>query len=78
MHCLSVLWLYPFSVVLGPIVIEEIKKIIRDSEITKEDDNNWPAPDRVGRQELEIKLDKEHISFTVSREILIPYSSMLH
>lgn len=51
---------------LGPAVIEEIKRIIRDSEITREDDHNWPAPDRVGRQELEIKLDREHISFTVS------------
>ncbi|KAL8438117.1 hypothetical protein ACSSS7_000482 [Eimeria intestinalis] len=32
----------------------------------REDDNNWPAPDRVGRQELEIILGKDHISFTVS------------
>ncbi len=50
---------------LGPFVIEEIKRIIRDSEITKEDDHNWPAPDKIGRQELEIKLDREHISFSV-------------
>lgn len=55
-----------FIVLLGPLVIEEIKRIIRESEITKEDDNKWPAPDRVGRQELEIKMDREHISFTVS------------
>lgn len=51
---------------LGPAVIEEIKRIIRESEITKEDDKHWPPPDRVGRQELEIKVDREHISFTVS------------
>ena len=50
---------------LGPLVIEEIKRIIRESEITKEDDRNWPPPDRVGRQELEIKMDREHIAFTV-------------
>lgn len=43
-----------------------MKRIIRESEITKEDDHNWPAPDRVGRQELEIKLDNDHISFTVT------------
>eukprot|EP01034_Spumella_vulgaris_P026221 gene26221-32761_t len=48
-------------------VIEEMKRIIRESEITKEDDSNWPAPDRVGRQELEIKFDKEHINFTASK-----------
>lgn len=50
-------------------MIEEIKRIIRDSEITREDDHNWPAPDKEGRQELEIKIDKEHIAFTV-RDIM--------
>jgi protein mago nashi len=53
-------------VILGPIVLEEIKRIICDSEVTGEDDHNWPAADRVGRQELEIKLGNEHISFSVS------------
>lgn len=33
----------------------------------KEDDNNWPPPDRVGRQELEIVMNNEHISFTTSK-----------
>lgn len=33
----------------------------------REDDHNWPEPDRVGRQELEVKLGKEHISFTVRK-----------
>lgn len=50
---------------MSPSVIEEMKRIIRDSEVTKEDDQNWPAPDRVGKQELEIKIDNDHISFTV-------------
>lgn len=31
----------------------------------REDDSNWPAPDKIGRQELEIKLGNTHISFTV-------------
>ncbi|PKI46087.1 hypothetical protein CRG98_033542 [Punica granatum] len=39
---------------LTPAVIRECRRIISDSEIMKEDDNNWPEPDRVGRQELEI------------------------
>lgn len=30
--------------------MEELKRIIEDSEITKEDDALWPPPDRVGRQ----------------------------
>lgn len=35
-------------------VLEELKRIIEDSDIMQEDDNLWPSPDRVGRQELEI------------------------
>ncbi len=32
-----------------------------------EDDSSWPEPDAGGRQELEIKLDNEHISFNCSK-----------
>ena len=31
----------------------------------REDDANWPMPDRIGRQELEVVRGNEHISFTV-------------
>ncbi|KXZ54205.1 hypothetical protein GPECTOR_5g299 [Gonium pectorale] len=58
-------------------VIQELKRIVEDSEvgwvagradsILKEDDNNWPAPDRVGRQELEVILGGQHISFTCTK-----------
>ncbi|CAF0772974.1 unnamed protein product [Didymodactylos carnosus] len=48
-------------------VIEELKRIVNDSDIMKEDDAVWPPPDRVGRQELEIVLGEEHISFTTSK-----------
>ncbi|CAH0488072.1 unnamed protein product [Peronospora effusa] len=48
-------------------VIDEVKRIISDSEITKEDDKEWPEPDRVGRQELEIVLGNDHISFTCAK-----------
>lgn len=33
----------------------------------KEDDSNWPPPDRVGRQELEVILGDQHISFTTTK-----------
>ncbi|VFQ99561.1 unnamed protein product [Cuscuta campestris] len=33
----------------------------------QEDDSNWPEPDRVGRQELEIVMNNQHISFTTSK-----------
>ena len=45
----------------------EVKRMIQESECTKEDDHNWPAPDKIGRQELEIKIGNEHISFTCSK-----------
>ncbi|KAK6918664.1 Mago nashi protein [Dillenia turbinata] len=55
------------EVFLTPSVLRECRRIIADSEIMKEDDMNWPEPDRVGRQELEIVMDNEHISFTTSK-----------
>lgn len=48
-------------------LMKELKRIIQDSEVMKEDDKEWPEPDRVGRQELEIVLGSEHISFTTSK-----------
>ena len=48
-------------------VVEEVKRIIRESAILKADDSLWPEPDRVGRQELEVVLDGEHICFTCSK-----------
>jgi len=48
-------------------VLEELQRVIEDSEIMKEDDTLWPKPDRVGRQELEIVLGEEHVSFTSSK-----------
>ena len=33
----------------------------------KEDDANWPEPDRIGRQELEIVLGDEHVSFNCAK-----------
>jgi len=55
------------EVVVGESVMSELKRIIEDSEIMKEDDHLWPQPDRIGKQELEIVLKDEHISFTTSK-----------
>ncbi|KAI8854458.1 putative mago nashi [Chytridium lagenaria] len=48
-------------------LMKELKRIVEDSDIMKEDDNLWPMPDRVGRQELEIVMGDEHISFTTAK-----------
>ncbi|KAI9291586.1 Mago nashi protein [Neoconidiobolus thromboides FSU 785] len=52
---------------ISPIVIEEIKKIIQDSEVFDCDDENWPEKDNEGRQELEIKIGEHHIAFETSK-----------
>ncbi|NXU40499.1 MGN2 protein, partial [Drymodes brunneopygia] len=48
-------------------VMEELRRTIDDSKITKEDDALWSPPGRVGQQELEIALGDEHISFTTPK-----------
>jgi len=55
------------EVFVNDIVLKELKRIIESSEILREDDSKWPAPDKIGRQELEIKMGKSHIAFTTSK-----------
>lgn len=55
---------------MGASLMKELKKIIQESEVMKEDDSQWPEPDRVGRQELEIVMGDTHISFTVRIELI--------
>lgn len=37
------------------------------TQILKEDDKDWPEADRVGRQELEVIMGGEHISFNCTK-----------
>ncbi|KAJ3124113.1 hypothetical protein HK098_001382 [Nowakowskiella sp. JEL0407] len=55
------------EVYVSPAMLNEVRRIVEDSEIMKEDDKLWPEPDRVGRQELEIVLGSEHISFAAAK-----------
>ncbi|KAM0448388.1 hypothetical protein ACHAQK_000372 [Fusarium lateritium] len=47
--------------------IDEIKRIIKTSEITKEDDSKWPQKNKDGRQELEIRIGNDHIAFETAK-----------
>eukprot|EP00970_Alexandrium_tamarense_P019945 scaffold14657_cov248-Alexandrium_tamarense.AAC.1 len=50
---------------LSPAVVEETRRIIQSSDITKIDDSKWPEPQKgKARQELEIKMGCEHIAYT--------------
>ncbi|KEG01623.1 mago nashi protein [Plasmodium vinckei vinckei] len=48
-------------------VLNELKRIIEESEICKESDKLWPEPDKVGKQELEIVLDGKEYFFMTSK-----------
>jgi protein mago nashi len=52
-------------------VLTEIKRIVKESEIMKEDDGKWPQKNKDGRQELEIRINGEHIAFEVRLRELI-------
>ncbi|KAL7628468.1 hypothetical protein AAE478_002671 [Parahypoxylon ruwenzoriense] len=41
---------------VSSLVVDEIKRIVKSSEIMKEDDAKWPQKNKDGRQELEIRL----------------------
>ncbi|EME88976.1 uncharacterized protein MYCFIDRAFT_55492 [Pseudocercospora fijiensis CIRAD86] len=52
---------------VSSLMVDEIKRIIKDSEILKEDDTKWPQKNKDGRQELEIRMGGEHISFETAK-----------
>jgi len=52
---------------VGPLLVEELKRIVKESEITKEDDAQWPKKNIVGKQELEIRIGNEHIAFETAK-----------
>ncbi|GAA94170.1 uncharacterized protein L969DRAFT_93551 [Mixia osmundae IAM 14324] len=52
---------------LSPLAIQELRRIVESSEIVKEDDAQWPKKNVVGRQELEVKLGNDHISFETAK-----------
>jgi len=55
------------EVFLGPLVVQELKRIVQMSEIVREDDANWPKKNIVGKQELEIRLGNDHIAFETAK-----------
>ncbi|KAI1774878.1 Mago nashi protein [Hypoxylon cercidicola] len=52
---------------VSSLVVDEIKRIVKSSEIMKEDDAKWPQKNKDGRQELEIRLGNDHISFETAK-----------
>jgi len=48
-------------------VLSEIRRIVIDSKIMASNDSEWPTPDELGRQELEVVLGSDHISFVTHK-----------
>ena len=55
------------EVYVNEIILDELKRIIEESEILKENDKSWPAPNVVGRQELEIVLGDKRSMIATSK-----------
>jgi protein mago nashi len=55
------------AVWISPLVVSELKRIVASSEITKEDDTNWPKTNIVGKQELEVRIGNDHIAFETAK-----------
>jgi protein mago nashi len=58
-------------------MVDELRRIVKESEIMREDDAKWPKKNVAGRQELEVRLGKEHISFEVSTLSLSRHQPLL-
>ena len=55
------------EVFVSESVLAEVKRIVEESEIVREDDKNWPEPNREGRQEFEVVIGNQHISFATAK-----------
>lgn len=51
------------EVYVNNIILDELKRIVNECGILKRNDKTWPEPDNIGKQELEIVLGNQHISF---------------
>ncbi|VVT57248.1 uncharacterized protein SAPINGB_P005608 [Magnusiomyces paraingens] len=55
------------NVTISPAVLNEVRRIVKESEIELESDERWPEKNRDGKQELEIRLGKYHIAFETAK-----------
>lgn len=52
---------------VSPAVLDELKRLIVQYALCESDDEQWPTPDRNGRQELEVHLGNTHVSFLTNK-----------
>ena len=54
-------------VYVSQTVIEEMKRIIEGSGIMECSDKKWPKPDKIGKQELEVRIGNKTIHLQTSK-----------
>jgi protein mago nashi len=47
--------------------LEELKRIIKESDIMDQSDKKWPKPDKIGKQELCVRIGEREITFKTSK-----------
>ena len=52
---------------LSPTTAQQLTDIVTQSTILQYDDSHWTQPDSVGRQELEVRLGGQHVSFVCGK-----------
>lgn len=55
------------KVYLNKIVLEEIREIVKSSKIMECSDDDWPVPNDIGKQEIDIRINDEEINFRTSK-----------
>ena len=57
------------EVYVNEIVLDELIRIVEDSDIFDHEDKiqSWPQPDKIGKQELEIMINDKHISICTTK-----------
>lgn len=55
------------EVYVNDSVLAELRRVIEESEVVREDDKQWAEPDQNGRQEFEVVLGNQHISFSTAK-----------
>jgi protein mago nashi len=56
------------EVFVNDIILNELKRIVTESGILEQDDKQWPDPNQKdGKQEMEIVMDNQHISFQTAK-----------
>merc|ERR1739838_381079 len=52
---------------VGKTIMRELERIVVESDILKENDESWPEPDVIGRQELEIRIGDRSCCLATSK-----------